>query len=188
MAPIDVWYKWVQRHRRGSVVLTRAGHRVPMAKLAKLWDAIGYDQTELRAKFVDEQVAPLLLAKKTYRRQPSRTCGHDTSSVTREVLITKKFKTGEKYKASKLALQRTKDCFCTPALVAYNEETKALVQEDLGHTVRVLGAKQKLAIVEHFKREHGMRIHDCQVSPQNVCRRTCGRLCLVDIAKWSEEG
>ena len=160
-----------------------------MPKLVKMWTAISYGNPETRSQFIEKHVAPLLLrAKRTRRDQPARKSGHDTVAVSRDVFITKQFKTVAKYRATKASLQLTKNCYCTPALVGYNGETKVVVEEDVGNTLRELGSMfsrhQKTSIVEHFQQEHGMRIHLCQVSAQNVCRRRDGRLCLVDTAKW----
>ena len=120
--------------------------------------------------------------------QPKRQSGHDTKEVNREVIIVKEMKTRSKFDRSLEVLQMTGKCYCTPSLYAYNGNSLTLLMEDLGNTLQenkmLLTTKEKNDLLEHFRRQHQVVFAPCQVSPQNVCRRRNGFLCLVDVAKW----
>ena len=120
--------------------------------------------------------------------QPKRQSGHDTKEVKRDVIIVKEMKTRSKFARSLELLQMTDKCYCTPSLYAYNENSITLFMEDLGNTLQeekmLLSTKEKHDLLEHFRRHHQVVFAPCQVSPQNVCRRRNGFLCLVDVAKW----
>ena len=120
--------------------------------------------------------------------QPKRQSGHDTKEVKREVIIVKEMKTRSKFDRSLEVLQMTGKCYCTPSLYAYNGDSLTLLMEDLGTTLQenkmLLTTKEKNDLLEHFRREHQVVFAPCQVSPQNVCKRRNGFLCLVDVAKW----
>ena len=120
--------------------------------------------------------------------QPKRQSGHDTKRVHREVTIVKEMKTRSKFDRSLEVLQMTGKCYCTPSLYAYNGDSLTLLMEDLGNTLQenkmLLTTKEKNDLLEHFRREHQVVFAPCQVSPQNVCRRRNGFLCLVGVAKW----
>ena len=120
--------------------------------------------------------------------QPKRQSGHDTKEVKRDVIIVKEMKTRSKFARSLELLQMTDKCYCTPSLYAYNENSITLFMEDLGNTLQeekmLLSTKETHDLLEHFRRHHQVIFAPCQVSPQNVCRRRNGVLCLVDVAKW----
>ena len=120
--------------------------------------------------------------------QPKRQSGHDTKEVKREVIIVKEMKTRSKFSRSLEFLQMTGKCYCTPSLYGCNENSFTLLMEDLGNTLQenkmVLTTKEKHDLLEHFRRQHQVVCAPCQFSPQNVCRRRNGALCLVDVAKW----
>lgn len=120
--------------------------------------------------------------------QPTWRSGHDTVSVKRMVCIVKSFKTQSKFMNSKLVLERCAGCAkkCVPLLYGSCDKSMTLVMEDVGKTLTEanmkLMAAMKKEILAHFRHDHGIRFHPCQISPRNICLYADAPV-LVDVAK-----
>ena len=190
MAPADVWHKWMQRYHRGEhTIQTVSGEKVNMRVLVKQWKKITKGDIDGRNKFIADHVVPVAQRpKKLPKKQPKWKSGHDTQRVRREVVILKNMKSHTTYARTVEILRGTGKCSCTPCFYGCNEDERMVIMEDVGETLQekkeVLGKKEKQALIKHFRREHRVVFAPCQVSPQNLCRRQCGSLCLIDVAKW----
>lgn len=186
MAPLDIWYKWLQKHQKGEEVISFSKQLIPMRKLYVKWNAIPYNDKDSRATFIVDHVVPFLHAKRTRVDQPKVRSGHDTLHVSRSVVITKKFKTTVKYKATKDILRMTKGCFCTPGMIAYNDEENVIVEEDMGKTVGEDGtrlkAKEKQSLIDHLRHDHSVVVQDRMVSFGHRANTLFGdRLCSAVV-------
>ena len=196
MAPLDTWYKWASRHQAGQEV-RHGGRLIPMARLLRCWKALGHNAKAERKEFITKHVAPLcrsrhgLASNVRHSLQPPWRSGDDTTAVERRMVIIKRFKTTTKYTSTLEALHKTRYCWCTPAVHGADSLLKQIVQGDVGKTMAELGSPllslQKDELIAHLRGAHGMVVHPCQVSPNNICQRSSG-LCIIDIAKWTPTG